>query len=65
MGKKLFTNHDDGEKVSLTCFRNVKDEAIEIGSIIDEEISARVILICSNYLSQAIACKTVTWKNIL
>ena len=34
-GKKLFTNHDDGEKVSLTCFRNVKDEATEIGSKIE------------------------------
>ncbi len=35
VGKKLFTNHDDGEKVALTCFRNVKDEAIEIGSEIE------------------------------
>lgn len=35
VGKKLFTNQDDGEKVSLTCFRNVKDEAIEIGSEIE------------------------------
>jgi len=35
VGKKLFTNHDDGEKVALTCFRNVKDEATEIGSKIE------------------------------
>ena len=35
VGKKLFTNHDDGEKVGLTCFRNVKDEAIDIGSEIE------------------------------
>ena len=35
VGKKLFTNHDDGEKVGLTCFRNVKDEAIEISSDIE------------------------------
>ena len=35
VGKKLFTNHDDGEKVDLTCFRNVKDEATEIGSEIE------------------------------
>ena len=35
VGKKLFTNRDDGEKVALTCFRNVKDEAIEIGSEIE------------------------------
>ena len=35
VGKKLFTSHDDGEKVNLTCFRNVKDEATEIGSEIE------------------------------
>ena len=35
VGKKLFTNHDNGEKVALTCFRNVKDEAIEVGSEIE------------------------------
>jgi len=35
VGKKLFTNHDDGEKVALTCFRNVKDEAVEISSEIE------------------------------
>ncbi len=36
VGKKLFTNHDKGEKVSLSCFRNAKDEAIEIGSEIEK-----------------------------
>jgi len=35
VGKKLFTNHGDGEKVALTCFRNAKDEATEIGSDIE------------------------------
>jgi len=35
VGKKLFTNHGEGEKVALTCFRNVKDEATEIGSDIE------------------------------
>lgn len=35
VGKKLFTNHVDGEMVKLTCYRNVKDEAIEIGSKIE------------------------------
>ena len=35
VGKKLYTNHDDGEMVKLTCYRNVKDEAIEIGSKIE------------------------------
>ena len=35
VGKKLFTNHGDGEKVALTCFRNAKDEATAIGSDIE------------------------------
>jgi len=35
VGKKLFTSHGKGEKVALTCFRNVKDEAAEIGSDIE------------------------------
>ena len=34
VGKKLFTDQDDGELVTLNCFRNVKDEATEIGSIL-------------------------------
>ena len=35
VGKKLFTNRGDGEKVALTCFRNAKDEATAIGSDIE------------------------------
>ena len=35
VGKKLFTNHDDGELISLDCYRNVKDEATEVGSEIE------------------------------
>ena len=35
VGKKLFTNHGKGERVGLTCFRSVKDEATEIGSDIE------------------------------
>ncbi len=35
VGKNLFTNSDEGELVSLSCFRNVKDEATEIGSDIE------------------------------
>ena len=35
VGKTLFTNHDDGELVSLSCFRNVKDEATEVGAEIE------------------------------
>ena len=36
VGKKLFTNQDDGELVTLNCFRNAKDEAIEVGSNIEK-----------------------------
>ncbi len=36
VGKKLFTDQEDGELVSLNCFRNVKDEATEIGSNIED-----------------------------
>tara|TARA_B100001250_G_scaffold322456_1_gene285694 strand:+ start:1993 stop:4017 length:2025 start_codon:yes stop_codon:yes gene_type:complete len=36
VGKNLFTNQDDGELVTLNCFRNVKDEATEIGSNIEK-----------------------------
>ncbi len=36
VGKKLFTDQKDGELVSLNCFRNVKDEATEIGSNIED-----------------------------
>jgi len=35
VGKNLFTNQEDGEPVTLNCFRNVKDEASEIGSNIE------------------------------
>ena len=36
VGKKLFTNQNDGDLVTLNCFRNVKDEAIEVGSTIEK-----------------------------
>ena len=36
VGKKLFTDQEEGNLVSLNCFRNVKDEAVEIGSNIEE-----------------------------
>ena len=35
VGKTLYTNQEDGELVTLDCFRNVKDEAIEISSTIE------------------------------
>ncbi len=36
VGKKLFTDQEEGELVSLNCFRNVKDEATEVGSNIED-----------------------------
>ncbi len=35
VGKTLYTNQEEGELVTLDCFRNVKDEAIEISSSIE------------------------------
>ena len=35
MGKKLYTNQEKGELVTLDCFRNVKDEAIDISTTIE------------------------------
>ena len=36
VGKNLYTNSDDGELVSLDCYRNGKDEAIGIGDKIEK-----------------------------
>ncbi len=36
VGKTLYTNQEEGELVTLDCFRNVKDEAIEISTSIEE-----------------------------
>ena len=35
VGKKLYTNQEEGELITLDCFRNVKDEATEISSTIE------------------------------
>ena len=36
VGKTLYTNQEKGELITLDCFRNVKDEAIEISSTIEK-----------------------------
>ena len=36
VGKTLYTNQEEGELVTLDCFRNVKDEAIDISSSIEK-----------------------------
>ena len=33
--ENLYTNQEDGELITLDCFRNVKDEATEISSTIE------------------------------
>ena len=35
VGKNLYTNQNEGEFVTLDCFRNVKDEAVEVSSTIE------------------------------
>ena len=35
VGKTLYTNQENGELVTLDCFRNVKDEATEVSSSIE------------------------------
>ncbi len=36
VGKTLYTNQEEGELVTLDCFRNVKDEAVEVSSSIEK-----------------------------
>tara|TARA_B100001029_G_scaffold163081_1_gene152933 strand:- start:1552 stop:3588 length:2037 start_codon:yes stop_codon:yes gene_type:complete len=36
VGKKLFTNGENGDLVSLNCYRSVKDEAVDISDKIEE-----------------------------
>ncbi len=36
VGKTLYSNKEEGELVTLDCFRNVKDEAIEVSTSIEE-----------------------------
>ncbi|MDC3097788.1 UvrD-helicase domain-containing protein [Candidatus Pelagibacter sp.] len=35
VGKTLYTNQEEGELITLDCFRNVKDEAIQVSSTIE------------------------------
>ena len=35
VGKTLYTNQEKGDLITLDCFRNVKDEAVEISSTIE------------------------------
>ena len=35
VGKTLYTNQEEGEPITLDCFRNVKDEAVDISTTIE------------------------------
>ncbi len=41
LGKKLWTEGSDGELVKLNCYKNGKEEAREVGSIIEENIKKK------------------------
>ena len=53
VGKKLYTNEKDGELVTLSCYRNGKDEAIGVGDQI-EKIKKRFSLNNISILIRAI-----------
>ncbi len=41
LGKKLWTDGDKGDLVKLNCYRNGKEEAREIGNIVEEKIKKK------------------------
>ena len=41
LGKKLWTEGSDGELVKLNCYKNGKEEAREVGTIIEENIKKK------------------------
>tara|TARA_Y100001970_G_scaffold95263_1_gene120056 strand:- start:23247 stop:25274 length:2028 start_codon:yes stop_codon:yes gene_type:complete len=41
LGKKLWTNGDKGDLVKLNCYKNGKEEAREVGDVIEENIKKR------------------------
>ncbi len=53
VGKNLYTNSNDGELVSLECFRNGKDEAIGVGDRI-EKLKNKISLNSISVLVRAI-----------
>ena len=43
LGKKLWTEGSDGELVKLNCYKNGKEEAREVGTIIEENIKKKIL----------------------
>ena len=42
LGKKLWTDGEKGDLVKLNCYKNGKEEAREIGNIIEENVKKRI-----------------------
>ncbi len=41
LGKKLWSNSEQGENVKLNCYKNGKDEAVGVGEIIEEDLKKK------------------------
>jgi len=54
LGKKLWTDSKDGEPVSLTCYKNGRDEAIGISDIIEQNLKKKYSLNNVSILVRAI-----------
>ncbi len=44
LGKKLWTSGEEGELVKVSCYRNVKDEAVVISDIIEKKLKKKITL---------------------
>jgi len=54
LGKKLWTESKDGEPVSVTCYRNGKDEAVGISDIVENKLKKKYSLNNTAILVRAI-----------
>jgi len=54
LGKKLWTEGEDGKPIQLSCFRNSKDEATNIGDIIEKQLKNKYRLNNISILVRAI-----------
>ena len=54
LGKKLWTEGEDGEPIQLSCFRDGKDEATSIGDIIEKKLKKKYRLNDISILVRAI-----------
>jgi len=54
LGKKLWTDSDDGELVKLTCYKNGKEEAIGISDTIEQKLKKKYSLNNISILVRAI-----------